>query len=188
MIMPGLRAAAAGLFALLTLTACGTTGLPALPNSGETAAYTLDTGDKLRIAVFGQEQLTGEYGINDKGELSMPLIGAVAARGRTIAGLEQLLKQRLAQGILVDPSVSVQIAAYRPFFILGEVSRPGQYPYVENMTVLTAAAIAGGFTFRAEQNTVSITRVTEGRSQEFKADRDALVRPGDTVFVHERFF
>ena len=158
------------------------------PEPGAQRTYQLDSGDQLRILVFGQDELSGSYTVDGTGMISMPLIPAVNARGFTTAQLEQVIARELAKGIVIRPSVSVQIENFRPFFILGEVRNPGHYPYVHGMTVLTAVAIAGGFTPRAQKDYVSITRSVGGPAVEGRAERSAFVLPGDVIFVHERFF
>ena len=120
-------------------------------------AYRLDAGDKLRVVVYGQEGLTNTYAIDAGGSITMPLIGAVPARGRTPAGLAAEISAKLRNGYIRDPSVAVEIESYRPFFILGEVAAPGQYPYVPNMSVESAVAIAGGFSPRARRDSVTLT-------------------------------
>ena len=120
-------------------------------------SYHLDAGDKLRVVVYGQEGLTNTYAIDAGGTITMPLIGAVPARGRTPAGLAAEIAAKLRNGYIREPSVAVEIEAYRPFFILGEVAAPGQYPYVPNMTVESAVAIAGGFSPRARRDRVTVT-------------------------------
>ena len=116
------------------------------------APYHLDAGDRLRVVVYGQEGLTNTYAIDAGGSITMPLIGAVPARGRTTAGLAAEIAAKLRKGFIREPSVAVEVEAYRPFFILGEVAAPGQYPYVPNMTVESAVAIAGGFSPRARRD------------------------------------
>jgi polysaccharide export outer membrane protein len=168
----------------------GCSSSPSLPAFDATSdgAYRLDSGDQLRIIVFGQEELTGKYTVDGAGKISMPLIPMVQARGFTTAELEQEVTRELKNGVVIAPSVSVQIEAFRPFFILGEVRRPGHYPYVHGMTVLTAVAIAGGFSPRAQEDYVSITRTIGESAVEARAKRQALVRPGDVIYVRERFF
>ncbi len=124
-------------------------------------AYRLDAGDRLRIVVFGQEGLTNSYSVDAAGVVTMPLIGSVPARGCTPAELAAAITARLQGGFIREPYVAVEIEAYRPFFILGEVAAPGQYPYVPNMTAEAAVAIAGGFTPRAKRNVVTITRTSQ---------------------------
>ena len=120
--------------------------------------YTLDSGDKLRIVVFGQEGITNSYLVGVDGNVNLPLIGSVPARGFTPQQLSGMISERLKQGYVREPHVSVEVENYRPFFILGEVTTPGQYPYVANMTAETAIAIAGGFAARANKRTVELTR------------------------------
>lgn len=151
--------------------------------------YRLDSGDHLNITVFGQEQLTGEYVIDGGGFISIPLVGQLAARGGTAHELEQSVATALRQSdVVLNPSVNVQILTYRPFFILGEVARPGQFSFIEDMTVLTAVAMAGGFTYRANINGFTITRKTGDKIVEAPASRSSLLQPGDVIFVRERFF
>ena len=152
------------------------------------SAYHLDAGDKLRVVVYGQEGLTNTYAIDAAGSITMPLIGAVPARGRTPQGLAADIAARLRNGYIRDPSVAVEIDSYRPFFILGEVQAPGQYPYVPNMTVESAVAIAGGFTPRAKRNMVTVTHTDSGGSGRYVVPMGTSLSPGDTVFVGERWF
>jgi polysaccharide export outer membrane protein len=152
------------------------------------SAYQLDAGDKLRVVVYGQEGLTNIYAIDAAGSITMPLIGAVPARGRTPAGLAAAITAKLRNGYIRDPSVAVEIESYRPFFILGEVQAPGQYPYVPNMTVESAVAIAGGFTPRAKRNMVTVTHTDAGSSGRYVVPMGTSLSPGDTVFVGERWF
>jgi polysaccharide export outer membrane protein len=152
------------------------------------ASYHLDAGDKLRVVVYGQEGLTNSYAIDAGGSITMPLIGAVPARGRTPAGLAGEIAARLRNGYIREPSVAVEIESYRPFFILGEVSAPGQYPYVPNMTVESAVAIAGGFSPRAKRDVVTVTHTEAGGSMRAMVPLGTPLAPGDTVFVGERWF
>jgi polysaccharide export outer membrane protein len=152
------------------------------------ASYHLDAGDKLRVVVYGQEGLTNSYAIDAGGSITMPLIGAVPARGRTTAGLAGEIAARLRNGYIREPSVAVEIDTYRPFFILGEVSAPGQYPYVPNMTVESAVAIAGGFSPRAKRDVVTVTHTEAGGSMRAVVPLGTPLAPGDTVFVGERWF
>jgi polysaccharide export outer membrane protein len=153
-----------------------------------TARYTLDSGDKLRIVVFGQDGLTNSYAVDAAGRITMPLIGAVNARGLTPAELSGAIAGRLRQGFIREPHVAAEIEVYRPFFILGEVTTPGQYPYVANMTVETAIAIAGGFTPRASRGSVNVTRHGGGQTVRSAMPLNAPLRPGDTIMVDERWF
>ena len=152
------------------------------------APYHLDAGDKLRIVVYGQEGLTNTYAIDAGGSITIPLIGAVPARGRTPAGLAAQITGRLRNGFIREPSVAVEVESYRPFFILGEVAAPGQYPYVPNMTVESAVAIAGGFTPRALRDRVTVTHTDASGTGRFVVPPGTPIAPGDTVLVGERWF
>jgi polysaccharide export outer membrane protein len=152
------------------------------------AAYRLDAGDKLRVVVYGQEGLTNTYAIDAGGSITMPLIGAVPARGRTPASLAAEISAKLRGGYIRDPSVAVEIESYRPFFILGEVAAPGQYPYVPNMSVESAVAIAGGFSPRARRDQVTLTHSDGSGSSRFVVPLGTALGPGDTVLVGERWF
>jgi polysaccharide biosynthesis/export protein len=151
-------------------------------------AYRLDAGDKLRVVVYGQEGLTNSYAIDAGGAITMPLIGSVPARGRTPAELASAITARLRSGYIRDPSVAVEIESYRPFFILGEVAAPGQYPYVPNMSVESAVAIAGGFSPRARRDRVTLTHTDASGSSRYVVPLGTPLGPGDTVFVSERWF
>ena len=161
--------------------------IPVVASATE-APYALDSGDRLRIVVFGQEGLTNGYAVDANGAVTMPLIGTVSARGKTASELAQSIAARLRQGYIREPHVAVEIEAYRPFFILGEVVAPGQYPYVANMTVETAVAIAGGFTPRAFKRSVKISRNFNGTVARGKAPLLYQIAPGDTITVGERWF
>jgi len=150
--------------------------------------YHLDAGDKLRVVVYGQEGLTNTYAISAGGTITMPLIGAVPARGRTPQGLAADIAARLRNGFIREPSVAVEIESYRPFFILGEVQAPGQYPYVPNMTAESAVAIAGGFSPRAHKDRVTITHTDAAGASRTTAPPGTPISPGDTVLVGERWF
>ena len=150
--------------------------------------YTLDSGDKLRIVVFGQDAISNNYTVDAQGAVTLPLVGAVVARGLTTAQLGSAIAGRLKSGYVRDPSVAVEIDTYRPFFVLGEVTYPGQYPYVPNMTVENAIAIAGGFTPRASKDKVTITRKVQGVPTRTVLPLRYPLRPGDTIEVSERWF
>jgi len=151
-------------------------------------AYRLDAGDRLRVVVYGHEGLTNTYAIDAGGSITMPLIGAVPARGRTPAGLASEISAKLRNGYIREPSVAVEIEAYRPFFILGEVAAPGQYPYVPNMSVESAVAIAGGFSPRARRDRVTLTHADNSGSTRIVVPLGTALGPGDTVLVGERWF
>ena len=151
-------------------------------------SYALDSGDKLRVVVFGQEGLSASYSVDTSGRITMPLIGAVNARGMTPAGLQQAISAKLKNGFVREPHVAVEVELYRPFFILGEVTLPGQYPYVPNMTVETAVAIAGGYTPRAFKQKIEISRQVNGLTEKRVVSPNYPVRPGETVQIAERWF
>ena len=151
-------------------------------------SYHLDAGDKLRVVVYGQEGLTNTYAIDAGGAITMPLIGAVAARGRTPAGLAAEISARLRNGYIREPSVAVEVETYRPFFILGEVAAPGQYPYVPNMSVESAVAIAGGFSPRAKRDSVTLTHIEASGASRITVPLGTPIDPGDTILVGERWF
>jgi polysaccharide export outer membrane protein len=150
-------------------------------------AYTLDSGDRVRIVVFRHEDLSGEFEIDGTGAFAMPLIGEVDAAGLSTRQLEERIAVRLRDGYLVDPQVSIEVLNYRPFFILGEVNQPGQYPYASGMSVINAVAMAGGFTFRAKENAIAVQRGGSGAPQ-VVVTPDTPILPGDIIRVPERFF
>ncbi|MBV9218730.1 MAG: polysaccharide export protein [Methylobacteriaceae bacterium] len=150
--------------------------------------YQLGAGDRVRVIVFGQDALSNSYSVDATGHISLPLIGPVEVHGMTTEQVERALEARFRNGFLRDPHVSVEVEAYRPFFVLGEVTNAGQYPYVNGMTVETAVAIAGGFTPRAAQWAADLTRVINGRQYTASVPMTEPVRPGDTILVRERLF
>lgn len=152
------------------------------------AGYRLDAGDRLRIVVYGQEGLTNTYSVDAGGMITMPLIGAVQARGLTPAGLAKAVAAKLRNGYIREPYVAAEVDAYRPFYILGEVAAPGQYPYVPNMTVESAIAIAGGFSPRALRTGAQLTRSNEAGSVRSNVPVETPLQPGDTILIGERWF
>ncbi len=150
--------------------------------------YILDTGDKLRVFIYGQPNLSRLYVVDQVGNIAVPLIGSVHARGRTTPDLERSIAAKLGREFVKDPQVTVDVAQNRPFFILGEVRLPGQYPYVSGMTVETAVAIGGGYTERASERSFRITRRLGPLVDQIEAPADYTLQPGDTVYVFERFF
>ena len=150
--------------------------------------YLLDTGDRLRVFVYGQPNLSRGYTVDHDGTIAVPLIGSVPARGKTVKDLAGVIRAKLGAEYVRDPQVTVDIQQNRPFFILGEVKTAGQYPYVSGMTIETAIAIAGGFSDRARMRSFKLTRRTNGLVEVIEAPGDYVLQAGDTVFVHERFF
>jgi polysaccharide export outer membrane protein len=150
--------------------------------------YRLGAGDRVRVTVFEQEGLTNTYSVDQSGYLSFPLVGAIPARGHTAQELEREIANKLRQGYLRDPDVSVEIDRYRPIFVMGEVGAAGQYSYVPGLTVQKAVAIAGGYTPRANQESVDITRDINGKVITGRVRTSDPLLPGDTVYVRERLF
>lgn len=164
--------------------------LPPLPSDSAAAnAYQLGSGDQIRIITLGEDQLTGDFRISSAGTVALPMIGTVTAAGLDPNELGQEIASELTtRRLLKMPSVSVEVTAYRPIFVLGEVNKPGQYPYQPGMTFLTAVSVAGGFTYRAVEGYGSIVRIVGGHSVEGKVQRVSAVKPGDVVTVFERRF
>ena len=173
----------------LLIAACAPgRGLPDLPSAAP-SAYRLGPGDVVRLITFGEDALTGEFHVSDSGKLPFPLIGSVQASGLSPDELATHIQDALTQAnMLRTPSVSAEVITYRPIFVLGEVNKPGQYPYQPGMTVVTAAAVAGGFTYRAIDAYASVVRTQDGAAIEAKATRNTYLMPGDTVTIYERKF
>lgn len=150
--------------------------------------YRLGSGDKVRVNVFGEAALTGEFQVSGGGMISLPLIGDIRAAGLTVAEFQRAVEQGLKQGYLLDPKVSAEVLTYRPFFVLGEVGSPGTYPYSNGLTVLNAVATAGGFTYRADTKRVFIRRAGGGGEEVYHLTTSTAVAPGDTIRIGERFF
>ena len=188
--------------ALLALGACGdrdTTpivqdtsngqALSLAPSNGAASAdYTLGPNDRTRIIVFGQPSLTGEFVLDGNGVLAYPLIGNVNARGMTPSQLQAAIAEKLDKDWIRNPSVSVEVSTRRPFYVVGEVQKPGSYPYVTDMSVLNAIATAGGETYRANMHEFWIKRKQNGRIVRVEANQESTLQPGDTVIVRERYF
>lgn len=156
--------------------------------SDNNVTYTLGSGDQVKVTVFGHEDLSGEFLVDGSGSISFPLVGNINLGGKTVREAERLIVGRLRPDYLINPRVSVEVLNYRPFYIIGEVNKPGSYPYVSGMTVLNAIALAGGFTYRARENNVLIKRASDPQGEKRKADQRTAVLPGDVIEVPERFF
>lgn len=169
-----------------TIVPAGLEGPHAVADSD--GPYLLDSGDQLRIFVYGQPNLSRLYTVDHGGKIAVPLIGTLKARGKTTAGVASVIRDLLGRDFVRDPQVTVDVQQARPFFILGEVRNSGQYPYVSGMTVETAIAIAGGYTERASMRRFKITRRINGLVEVIEAPSDYVVKAGDTVYVYERFF
>jgi len=174
--------------------------LPAEPIAPQSAAslpvslakvdsdYRLGVADKVRVIVFDEPSLSGEFLVNANGSLSMPLIGEVPVAGSTASVVTEAIRHRLADGFLKEPRVSIDVLTFRPFYILGEVNKPGEYPYSSGLTVLNAVATAQGFTYRANKKRVVVKHAGETEESKEKLAPDLQVRPGDTIRIQERFF
>jgi protein involved in polysaccharide export with SLBB domain len=179
--------------AAMSLSACQTTapvatapitdGAPA-----RVAEYQLGSGDQVRLIVFGEERLSGQFVVDGGGRVSLPLIGEVQAGGQTLREFEQSVVTLLRDGYLNDPRVSAEVLNYRPYYILGEVEIAGEYPYTDGLTVMNAVATAGGFTYRANTRTVHVKRAGEGDFVQMPLSAVTSVQPGDTIRIGERFF
>lgn len=198
------------LFALagIALAACGTAPIPAGPaasspsasaaqTAAETAgdrvidddlAYRLDSGDELRITVYGEPELSGQFQLDGQGVIQMSLINEVDAQNKTVRELQRTIEAKLRDGFIRDPQVSIEVITYRPFYILGEVNNPGEYPYTSGLTVMNAIASAGDFTYRADKRRVLIKSVDSAEEREVELTLSTPVRPGDTIRIRERFF
>ena len=173
------------LFSLVALLLCQLV-VPALAQSSGVPAYKLGVGDKVRVTVYNEKDLSGDFDVSDQGRLSLPLIGDVAVAGKTTSEVQKIITDKYGANYLVNPRVGVDVLNYRPFFILGEVQKPGSYPYVNSMTVLNAVALAGGYTPRADRDKISITRA--GTGKEVHIGEEGPVLPGDVIRVEERLF
>ncbi len=181
----------------LFLVACASPNAPVAPQTtqaefeaveDEVQEYRLGSGDKLRIIVFGEEDLSGEFLVDGSGMVSMPLIGEVDAKGQTVREFQRKVEVALQDGYLNDPRVSAEVANFRPFYILGEVNKPGTYPYSDGLTVMNAVAVAEGFSYRANQRVIYIRRDGEMAEVQYPLTSTTMVRPGDTIRVAERLF
>ena len=162
--------------------------VPGLSRAAGVSDYTTGSGDRLKVTVFGHSDLSGQFLIDGSGSIAMPLIGDIAIGGFTVREIEVAIVAKLVPDYLKNPRVSVEVLNYRPFYILGEVKRPGSYPYVSGMTVITAVALGGGYTYRARENNIYITRATDEKRLKQAAKQNTQVLPGDIVEVPERFF
>jgi polysaccharide export outer membrane protein len=152
-------------------------------------ATVLRPGEKLKITLYGEEGLTGEYDINPAGYLTMPLIGAVKAAGRTQAELARDIEGRFRRGnFLQDPHATVAVVQYKPFYVMGEATTPGEYPFRSGLTVVSAVAMAGGFTYRASRSIVLIRHANEEVWKEYPLTEPVSIAPGDVIRIPERYF
>jgi len=181
--------AAFGIGARLTTPASAQAQVPpsAVPADGA-ESYVLGPNDRVRVKVYGEPDIAGEYEVDNTGQVSIPLAGHVKAAGLTTKQLERSIRSALSKGIVRDPRVNVEIALYRPYYILGEVKKSGEYPYRLGLTVMDAVASAGGFTYRANENKVFLRRSGAGVEEIYALDAPVPVFPGDNIRIPERYF
>lgn len=180
------------LAAAFLITGCAGSTLSDAEKEAAVAAATspakLQPGDKIRIVVFGEDNLNGEYQLDQSGQISLPLAGTVKVQGLTQSELEQELAKKFRSQYLKSPKVTVTITTLRPYYIIGEVKSPGQFAYQSGLNVLTALAIAGGPTYRASRTTVEIQRLGETSMHEYPVSASVPILPGDVIKVPERYF
>ncbi len=176
--------------ALLSVSLLGCAVSPAMNETKivQNIEYRLGTGDKLRLTVFGHEKLSGEFNVGSNGNISFPLILDTKVSGLTTSELEASITQKLTPDYLLDPKVSIEVLNYRNIYILGEVRTPGEYPFIPNMTVKQVVAIAGGYTYRANENTAEITRLSQGAITTKTVDTLSIISPGDTLTITRKWF
>lgn len=160
----------------------------AFPAVADDAAYKLGPGDKVRVTIYNEQDLSGDFDISGQGDIALPLIGQVHVADRAIAEAEDLIAQKYGKDYLVNPKVNVEVLNYRPFFILGEVKNPGSFPFAHGMTVINAVALAGGYTNRANRDRIYIKRANNPKAGEQEANEGTTVLPGDVIRVAERYF
>lgn len=180
----------------LVITACGSPGQRELPTEKAPTSivnpadgYLLEAGNMVRVTVFNQDNLSGDATVDPTGNITLPLVGNIRAGGITANELARRIQQALINNnLLQSPNVSVEVQTFRPFYVLGEVRQPGEFPYTVGMTVLSAVARAGGYDYRALENDVILVRALDGKQQEFRADELTPILPGDIIRVRERRF
>ena len=184
-----------GIIIALGLTSCATGPAPSTASHASAVSqvrtgteYHLGSGDQLRIIVFGEEDLSGEFVVDGGGQVSLPLVGEVSAQGKTVREFQRAVAEKLKEGYLTDPRVSAEVLNFRPFYILGEVKSPGEYPYLSGLSVMNAVATAEGFTYRADTRKVYIKRAGEVGEHAYTLTTETPVQPGDTIRIGERFF
>lgn len=187
------RAGALLIAAMTSLAAaCASAPAPAAVAADPQAAlledYVLGPSDKVRLIVFNEPDLSGEFALNSRGQVSLPLLGDIDAAGLTVEQLAAKITASLSQGYINDARVAAEVITYRPYYILGEVAAPGEYPYSSGMTVIKAVAAAKGFTYRAKKSVVYVKRSGAAEEVKMKLTPDLVVLPGDVVRVGERFF
>ncbi|WP_140986276.1 polysaccharide biosynthesis/export family protein [Asticcacaulis tiandongensis] len=189
------RVSLLAILAMITAAVVTLAPFQAAPAMAQTTAsedgvyqYQLGSGDKVRLIVFGEKDLSGEFVVNGAGIISLPLIGDVQARGLTASELQTRIATAYAQGYLIDPKVNIEVMNFRPFYILGEVNKPGEYPYSDGLTVVNAVARAEGYTYRADTRRVYIKHANQEKEVAVPLTSTVMVAPGDTIRIGERFF
>lgn len=173
---------------LLFVISVSSLHVAATESTSETPQYRLGAGDKIKVIVFGHNDLSGEFQLDGNGRISLPLLKEIQASELTVTGLETAITSRLSPDYLIDPKVSIEVLNYRPFYIIGEVKNPGKYSYVSGMTVLTAVALAGGYTYRAKNNKALITHAQHLLKDKQVAQQDTEILPGDVIEIPEKYW
>ena len=171
----------------LLASACTPGGLAERPAVG-TFAYRIGAGDRLRIATYGEDRLTGEFTVTAQGAIAFPLLGELPAQGRTVPEITAELQRRLASQYMRNPQVAVEMVNFRPVYILGEVTRPGEFAYGQQLSIYALVAKAGGFTYRANQGYALIRSENETVERPVRLSSATAVQPGDTIRIPERSF
>ena len=169
-------------------SSAGDQSLSGIPATTQSSEIKLEAGDKVRVTVFGEDKLSGDYQVNTAGYVALPLAGSVKVSGMTGPELERALEQKFKGPYLRNPRVTVEVLTFRPFYVLGEVQKPGEYPFRTGLNVLSAIAIAGGATYRANTSKVMIQRSGSSGLREYPQSPDVPIMPGDLVRVPERYF
>ena len=190
MLPVSLRTLLAAIFLGCAVAGCAAPAALGAPATQAPPEYTLGSGDRVGISVFNEDELTGEYSVGPDGTVALPLVGNIPANGLTISQFRDTVVDRLSPEYILDPRVSVEMLNYRPFFILGEVNKPGQYPYVDRLTLAQAVATAGGYTYRANNTRAFVRRKDEAQETLYSIENGApvWVLPGDTIRIGERYF
>jgi protein involved in polysaccharide export with SLBB domain len=186
---PAAGACLLALAATLCMTGCGSSvpgGAPPVPLAGQPVP--LGPGDRIHVTVYGQDLMTNDYMVDRDGSIALPLAGRIMVGGMVTADAEASIRKALAKGIVVKPDVTVDVIQYRPIYVIGEVNKPGAYDYTSNIVMINAVALAGGFTYRASKEGVTVLRGAEASEQRYHATQTTALQPGDVVVVPERFF
>ncbi|GHD40367.1 polysaccharide export protein [Thalassobaculum fulvum] len=183
----GLLSPVLALAAALVLTACGSTPAPEEPTP-PLAAYVIGAGDRVKVTVLEIKDMTVEADVADDGTIELPLVGSVRIAGRTAPEVRTALSERLARDFIKDPKVNVEVSKYRPFYVLGQVNRPGSYPFEPEIDIRRAVAIAGGFNRRADTSSAYLVRELGDRDDRRRVDLRTRVFPGDVIEVDRRLF